>query len=96
MAFMVSIAETGRAWKGAGALRARPAWNYVSEDFWMRLLGRGVGVFAHIVDEDVDSAELFDGGCHGCVDGLVVADVGCFVDDLALGMGILELFLQSG
>jgi hypothetical protein len=51
---------------------------------------------AYVVDEDVDFAQLFHCGCHRGVDGFVVANVCCSVDDLtARRAGGLELLLQS-
>jgi hypothetical protein len=50
----------------------------------------------HVVDEDVDFAQLFHGGCYGGVDGFVVAYVCRSVDDLTARVaGGLELLLQS-
>jgi len=63
-------------------------------------LGFGYGLGdrgrTYVVDEDVDFTQLFNRRCHSCVDGFVVAHVGCTVDDFTVRMtGSLELLLQS-
>jgi hypothetical protein len=56
----------------------------------------GDGERTYVIDENVDFAQFFYRGCHGGVDGFVVAYVCCAVDDLAARItGSLELLLQS-
>jgi hypothetical protein len=51
---------------------------------------------AYVVDEDVDFAQLFHGGCYCGVNCFVVAYVCCSVDDPAVRIaGSLQLLLQS-
>lgn len=96
VAFMVLMEEIGRAWNGAGASRARPAWVRVSFRFlyFLTVVIWVIRERAYVVDEDIDSTQFFHRGCYCGVDGFVVAYVGCSVDDLtARRAGRLELLL---
>jgi hypothetical protein len=69
----------------------------VSFSFFCSVYGIGDRERAYIVDEYVNSAQLFHGGCYGGVDCFVVAHVRCAIDDLTARIlaGSLELLLQS-
>jgi hypothetical protein len=51
-------------------------------------------VETYVVDEDINSPEFFNCRCDCSIDGIVVAYVSHFVDDLAARIGSLQLLLQ--